>query len=527
MARGVDKVRGQRDDAAPGRRAAPPQPSPAPPPHEAGRRARRRAASPRRRLTAMGWVSVAMALVLVAAVLGAYGYYRYVLSGLRTERINAGPNRPPDTGALNVLLVGSDSRDGDNKKYGAKSQGLGERTDTIMLLHVAPNRDNATVISFPRDTMVMIPECEGRNGATLPGGLRQINSAFNDGGINCTIRTLESLTGINVNHFVKVDFTGFKAIIDAIGGIEICLPKAVDDPQAKLRLGAGKHVVDGEQALGYVRTRYALGDGSDLGRIQRQQVFLTKVAEKVTDGGLLADPGRLNGFLQAAVRAVTVDDRLTVERMLEIGDSIRGLTAKELRGITVPVEPYPPDTARVQLAQPAARDFFEAVRNDVEVTAAPTPGKPATPRIEHGQVRLQILNATGEQGKAGQVADELSTQGFVVTHVGNAAPVATTTIRYAKKDTQDGPAYGDAVAARLSKAKRTPVAGKVRPVSMEAYEPQAGSTAGAQGKRKAGRPDGPVIQLVIGADWPGVRVLSAIPDSLKDKVVDSETNPCL
>ncbi|TMR31317.1 LytR family transcriptional regulator, partial [Nonomuraea zeae] len=284
-------------------------------------------------------MSVGLTVVLVLASLGAYAYYRRIEGGIDRETINVGASRPPETGALNVLLVGSDSREGDNKKYGAKSQGLGERTDTIMLLHISPNRDKATMISFPRDSMVVIPTCEGRNGTVLVGGLRQINSAFNDGGINCTIKTLESLTNIKINHFVKVDFTGFKGIIDAIGGIEICLPKPVNDPKAKLVLGAGKHVVKGEQALGYVRTRYALGDGSDLSRIQRQQIFLTKVMQKVTDGGLLTDPGKLNDFLLAATQAVTLDDKLSLDRMLEIARSVSGMTTKELKGITVPTQP--------------------------------------------------------------------------------------------------------------------------------------------------------------------------------------------
>ncbi|MFI7633449.1 LCP family protein [Nonomuraea sp. NPDC049400] len=464
----------------------------------------------------LGWVSIGLTLVLVAVSLGAYAYYRRLESEIPREDINVGPSRPPETGALNVLLVGSDSREGDNKQYGAKSQGLGERTDTIMLLHISPNRDKATMISFPRDSMVVIPECPSRTGAVLPGGLRQINSAFNDGGINCTIKTLESLTNIKINHFVKVDFTGFKGIVDAIGGIEICLPKPVNDPRSKLVLGAGKHVVNGEQALGYVRTRYALGDGSDLSRIQRQQVFLTKVLDTVTSAGLLTNPVKLNAFLESAVAAVTVDSGLTLERMVEIAKSVKGLTAKELKGVTVPTEPYPQDKNRVQFSQPAAGDFFESVRNDVEVTATPTPGKAAGPKIENKQVRVQVLNGTGERGKALQVADQLAEQGFVIMGVGNAATTATTSIRYAKKDTTDGPAYADAVAARLSKEKKTPVAGKVRPVNTEPYKSPAAQT-----------PDGPIVQLVIGADWPGVRVVSAIPDSLKDKVVDSNTNPCL
>ncbi|MFC7583383.1 LCP family protein [Nonomuraea antimicrobica] len=522
--------RQQEEEAVLGRRVAPPEP---PPPGS-----HKRPSEPRRgRLTPLGWVSLALTLVLVAVSLSGYGYYRYLESLIDRTPIQPGASRPPETGALNVLLVGSDSREGDNKAYGPQSQGLGERTDTIMLLHIAPNRDNATMISFPRDSMVMIPECTGTNGAVLTAGIRQINSAFNDGGINCTIKTLESLTNIKIDHFVKVDFTGFKSIIDAIGGIEICLPKPVNDPQAKLVLDAGEHVVNGEQALGYVRTRYALGDGSDLSRIQRQQVFLTAVLKKVTDGGLLADPGKLDAFLQAAIRAVSVDDGLSLDEMLEIGRSVSGLTAKELKGITVPVEAYPPDKNRVQFAEPAARDFFESVRLDTEITAAPTPGKSTAPKIENEQVRLQVLNATGEVGKASQVADALAAQGFVVAQVGNAAPADTTTIRYAKKDAQDGPAYGDVVAARLSKDKRKPVVGKIKPLNTQPYESTAKPTAtsaatpaesaaGQPAGTSAEPPGGPVIQLVIGKDWPGVRVVSAIPDSLKDKVVDSNTNPC-
>ncbi|WP_260478330.1 LCP family protein [Nonomuraea sp. WAC 01424] len=467
-----------------------------------------------RRVSPMGWVSIALTFVLVAVTLGGYAYWRSLDGNIPRVAVDPGRTRPPETGALNVLLVGSDSREGDNKKYGAKSQGLGERTDTIMMLHISPNRDKATMMSFPRDTMVMIPQCRSRTGAVLAGGLRQINSAFNDGGINCTVATLESLTNIKINHIVKVDFTGFKGIVDALGGIEICLPKAVDDPKAKLQLSAGKHVVSGEQALGYVRTRYTLGDGSDLGRIQRQQVFLNKVLAKVTDGGLLTDPIKLKGFLEAATKAVTLDDDLTLSRMLEIGDSVKGLTAKELKGVTVPVEAYPVDKNRVQLKQPDARNFFEAVRSDVEVTPTTAAVKP---KVANDQVRVQVLNGTAEAGKAALVADELADQGFVVVQVGNAASAATTSIRYAKKDADNGIAYGDAVAARLSKDKRTPEAGKVAPVNPKPYA----------GKAATRTPGGPIIQLVIGADWPGVRVVSAIPDSLKDKVVDSTTNPCM
>lgn len=468
------------------------------------------------------WASSAVAVIVVLAVLVGYFYVRALESGLRREDVTAalGKDRPPETGALNVLLVGSDSRDGDNHKYGATTVGAGERSDTMMLLHISPDRDKATIISFPRDLMVTIPTCNGRNGP-IASGMRQINSAFSDGGIACSMRTVESLTKLRLDHFVKVDFTGFKAIIDALGGIPICLPKPVNDPKAKFVLGAGKHVVKGEQALGYVRTRYTLGDGSDLSRIKRQQIFLTQVAKRVTDGGLLTDPGKLNAFLKAAVNAVMVDKELTLDEMLEVGRSVKGMSLNALKGITVPVTAYTEDKNRVQLAQPAADDLFARLRADMEVSATPPPvvatAKPTAPALTHDQIRVQVLNGSGEPGMAKQVADELAAQGFVVISTGNAAQAAVTQIRYGKRAEQ-GAAAADQVAARLSKDKRTPMAGQIKPTSSEPYQMATPSP----GKAK----DGPLVQLVIGADWPGIRVVSVVPDSMKDKTISSATNPC-
>src|SRR5689334_1708491 len=189
MAQGMDRVRARPGNTVAGSPVAP-----------GSRRSRNDEPRPRRKsLTPLGWVSVGLTGVLVAGTLGGYAYYRSILAGLEQEDIVVDATRPPETGALNVLLVGSDSREGDNKKYGPKSQGLGERTDTIMLLHISPNRDKATMISFPRDSMVQVPQCTGHNGTVIGPGIRQINAAFNDGGINCTIKTLESLTNIKIN----------------------------------------------------------------------------------------------------------------------------------------------------------------------------------------------------------------------------------------------------------------------------------------------------------------------------------------
>ncbi|WP_089210061.1 LCP family protein [Streptosporangium subroseum] len=472
------------------------------------------------RLSVGAWIGIALTGVMVAATLGGYKIYYDLDSSIGRIPVDLGPDRPPETGALNVLVVGSDSRESaENKKYGQTT--LGERTDTIILLHLSPNRDKATLLSFPRDSMVQVPACKHpKTGVTVPAGLKQINAAFNEGGIACTWATIESLTKIRINHFVKVDFSGFKGIVDALGGIDICLPKDVFDQKAKLDLKKGEQTVMGETALAYVRARYALGDGSDTDRIKRQQVFLTQVMKKATSTALLTDLGKLGDFLDAATASVTMDSELSVARLGEIAGSAKSLTEKGLESVTVPWKPYAPKPAQIEWRQPDADRLFAAIRSDTEVLPTAAPNAPAKPAIKNEQVRVQVFNGTDTDGRAREAADGLAEQGFVVTHVGGARPatgnVPVTTLRYAKNDTE-GTAYGDVVAARLSGDKRVPVAGKVKPLSVEAYVPA---------KPVAEAPTGPIIQLVIGADWPGVRVLNKIPVSLKDQVIDSNTNPC-
>src|SRR4051812_33742223 len=228
----------------------------------------------------LGWVAIGLAVVLVGTSLVAYGAYRKLQGNISHEDVSdqLGAHRPPKLNqALNVLLIGSDQRNGANAKYG---KAVGERSDTIILLHFSPGGKKAMGISFPRDSMVQIPSCRSRTGSTIPAHLGMINESFNNGGPGCTWRTIESLTRIRIDHFAKVDFSGFKRVVDALGGVEICLPQRVDDKDSKLPLSGGRHVVRGDQALAYVRNRHGLGDGSDLGRIQRQQRFLGAVVKK-------------------------------------------------------------------------------------------------------------------------------------------------------------------------------------------------------------------------------------------------------
>ncbi|GGK58685.1 hypothetical protein Ppa06_17300 [Planomonospora parontospora subsp. parontospora] len=478
-----------------------------------------------RRIGAGGWASIGLTGLLVLGTLGGYKVYRDTFGGISTVDVNKklGENRPVNaTGALNVLLVGSDTREGDNLKYGQKMLNAGKRTDTIILMHISPNRDKATLVSFPRDSMVDMPACEGDSGNQVAARHAMINTAYNDGGITCTIAAIESLTDIRIDHFVEVDFTGFKNIVDALGGIRVCLKTPVDSKKAKLTLPAGWSNLNGEKALGYVRLR-DYGDNSDIQRIKRQQVFLTQVVKKATSSELLTDVGKLTGFISEATKSVKMDPELADDQqaLIDIAMSAKALTASGVKFITVPWGADPADKNRVVWRQPAASELFESIKNDTEVTPTASPTASAKPAVKHEQVRVQVLNGTDKPGLASEVAGKLAAQGFVVTQVGNARPatgnVPNTSVRYAKKDTAEGPAYADALAARLSGEKLPATAGKVKPISADKYSPATAITQS---------PTGPVVQLVIGDDWKGVRVPTKIPDSLKDQVVDTKTNPC-
>ncbi len=471
-----------------------------------------------------GWISVVLTCVLVIGTLTAYKVYRSTIGlinrGASTDDLDK--NRPVnETGAINVLLVGSDTRAGDNKKYGQHLVNDGERTDTIMLLHVSPNRDAATLLSFPRDSMVMIPACYSRSRTLIPAHLGMINSAFSDGGMICTRRTIESLTGIRVHHYVKVDFTGFKSIVNALGGIEICLPQAVNDKKAKLTLPAGKQTVRGEAALGYVRLRYGLGDGSDISRIKRQQVFISQVVKKATSSALLTDVGKLQNFIAAAAKSVTMDDALNTEELIKIAQSASKLSAKGFKATTVPWEPYTADKNRVQWKQPAAGNLFRAIANDTEVapTASASPAaSPSGPVVtKPQQVKVQVFNGTNVSGRAKEVAEELAGLGFNVVGIGDARkPDGTDQPKTMVRYTGQGWNYSKILVGKLVNPI-SPETGKAASGPVTPFTPSSPPPDAPTGKVR-----GPIIQLVVGADWKGVRV----PLPVGDNAVTAETNIC-
>ncbi|MGW6916964.1 LCP family protein [Kitasatospora sp. NPDC054939] len=321
----------------------------------------------------------AVAFLLLAGGVLLYAAYRKLDGNIRTDdttdRLLAQleADRPSRTaaarGAENILLIGSDDRTGANAAYGEVG---GRRSDTTILLHLAAGRRRATAVSIPRDVMVTVPVCERPDGTRTAPRLMQFNAAFEAGGPSCAIRTVEQLSGIRIDHYVIVDFTGFKTMVDAVGGVEVCVPKAIHDKDARLDLPAGRQTLDGEQALGYVRARESLGDGSDTQRMGRQQQFLAALVRKVQSQGVLFNPTKLWPLLDAATSAVQADAGLSsLGELYDLTQELRGIPPQDVALLTAPRRPYRYDSDRDEFVQPQTDALFTALREDRPVTVRP------------------------------------------------------------------------------------------------------------------------------------------------------------
>ncbi|MFD7133647.1 LCP family protein [Streptomyces sp. NPDC059894] len=272
--------------------------------------------------------------------------------------------------ARNILLIGSDTRSGTGNRAYGRDSGT-ERSDTTILLHLAAGRRGATAVSLPRDLMVDVPACRRPDGSRTEPMFAMFNYAFQAGGSACTIRTVEKLTGIRIDHHVVVDFSGFKEMVDAVDGVEVCLREPVRDKAAKLRLPAGRVTLDGEQALGYVRARKSLGNGSDTDRMDRQQRFLGALVNKVRSDDVLLNPAKLYPVLDAATSALTTDPELASLRGLyRLVRGLRDIPADRVRFLTVPRESYVYNANRDQLVEPEAERLFGLLRADAPVRVA-------------------------------------------------------------------------------------------------------------------------------------------------------------
>ncbi|WAX77910.1 LCP family protein [Streptomyces sp. KMM 9044] len=327
-----------------------------------------------------GMKVVAWTAALVAVLGGAgLGYVYATLDGnLRSVDIDRilGADRPEkaDDGSENILVLGSDTRSGGNGKLGGGTDDGTARSDTAMIVHVHEGRDEASVVSVPRDTLVDRPECTGAEGGRHPAadGV-MFNSAYATGGAACAVKTVESMTGLRMDHYLEIDFSGFRELVDELGGVEITTTEDIDDPDSHLHLAAGTHRLDGAQALGLVRTRHGVGDGSDLGRIQLQQAFVRALAQQVDGVGLLTDPGKLHGIADTATRALTTDTGLgSVNSLMSFAGGLRDIDPAGLHMVTMPVRYDPADPNRLVPEPRKARLVWDALRNDEPIPGAAT-----------------------------------------------------------------------------------------------------------------------------------------------------------
>ncbi|MFJ6070072.1 LCP family protein [Streptomyces sp. NPDC093065] len=278
---------------------------------------------------------------------------------------SASPSASPvPTGALNLLVLGSDSRSGEeNQELGGGDSG-GARSDTAMVVHLDAGRTAATVVSIPRDTLVERPSCPlPSGGTTREASGAMFNTAYELGGPVCAVKTVESLTGVRMDHYVEVDFSGFADLVDALGGVTVTTDVDIDDDKSHLRLDAGTHHLDGTEALGLARTRYGLEGGSDLARIELQHKLVKALLEQISATDLLTDPARLYQVADALTGSLTTDTGLdSLGELVNLGRSLGGLEADEVRTLTMPVRPAPSDPNRVVADEPGAADLWESLR---------------------------------------------------------------------------------------------------------------------------------------------------------------------
>ncbi|MFE7193092.1 LCP family protein [Kitasatospora sp. NPDC057541] len=340
---------------------------------------------PSRRRKLLRAVACAVAALTVLGA-GAAGYAYLRLDGnLKSVDIDArlGTARPAAAvdGSFNVLVLGSDSRSGNNAGLAGGDTGGTARSDTAMVLHVNQDHSRADVVSIPRDTLVPRPECTDGKGKAVPAAKRAMfNSAYESGGAACAVKTVEQLSGLRMDHYVEVDFDGFARLVDAIGGATVTTTVAIHDKDSGLDLPAGEHHLDGRQALAFVRTRHGVGDGSDLGRIELQKQMVRSLLQQAGGIGLLTNPVKLWSVGDTLTRSITTDSALaSVNSLVALAQELKGIGPDQLSMVTLPVEPAPTDRDRVVQQQPQADQLWAALKADAPVPRAVVAGQPQNP----------------------------------------------------------------------------------------------------------------------------------------------------
>lgn len=437
-----------------------------------------------------------MATALSVTVLAAGGIGHAVVTGLNTGITRVDPfkdmkNRPQAGHGMNVLVVGTDGRDRITAEEKEKYRLGGAPchcTDTVMLVHISEDRDRASVVSLPRDSYAEMPEhTDLTSGEKHQAHPVKLNAAYAEGGPGLTVRTVESMTGVKIDHYLEVDFTSFMRTVDAVGGVQICTARPVKDPYTGLDLKAGTHELDGGQALQYVRSRHIDG-AADIGRMQRQQRFLAALVERISSGGVLFNPVRFREVATALLSSVRADEDFGTDQLFALAKAMRGFTPASSEFVSVPIGdmsfPVKGIGSTVKWDAAKAQKLFQALREDRPLTPAKPASSDKAPRdvvvdVAPRTVRVQVYNGTRTDGLGRKVDDALRGTGFDTTRTPMTAP------------------------------------GKDRARTVVEYDPRwdrsaktlAAALPGAELKPVAGR--GGTLRVTVGADYKGVRAVRA------------------
>ena len=435
--------------------AKPPDRSPKPAEPGGPQRPRRS----RKRIAA--WIAGGLAVVLVIGAVTSWAAISHFLGNIKKIDVFCHNCTRPSGGAegdLNILLVGSDSREG---LTAAQQRSLhvghdpGQRSDTMILLHIPRGGGKAILVSLPRDSYVTIPAHKDAAGRNVPAAHNKLNASYSIGGPKLTVETIEANTHVRIDHYVEINFLGFVKMVNALGGVSVCTPKAIYDPVrydpstgghvgSGLQLPAGKSHVNGATALAYVRAR-EFDPSADIGRIQRQQRFMSALVQKAESTGTLLNPFKLVSFLDAVTGSLRTDPGFGASQIERLAKKLHNMSPTHVELLTVPLA-----TANgraliggsyssvVEWDPVLAPQLFNDLSADRPVDAADQ-GKAAKVTIPPSSVSVDVRNATSTQGLAAGVAAQLSGIGFNIHGTGNAPPGSdprTTVVRY-------GPARAD------------------------------------------------------------------------------------
>jgi LCP family protein required for cell wall assembly len=349
------------------------------------------------------WTALGLAVVVVLAGATVFFVARHIEGGIHVAAADPkGPPPPkPVANAENFLLIGSDSRAGANGAGTGGSDVPGQRSDTTLILHISAGGNHATLVSIPRDSYVSIPSCNLPHGKHSQPLTAKFNAAFSEGGASCTITTIQHLTDIRIDHYAVVNFVGFEHIVEALGGVRMCVAQPLNDPKrtdpatgqpigSGLKLPAGKSVeINGGQALDLMRARYGIGDGSDIDRIKRQQQFVGAMIRKVTSGGLLLDPIKLTKVLSAVAHSLTTDG-FGFSTMRQLASALHNVGSGGVQLLTVPLNPAPSSdvpSADVQWDPVKAPLLWKAILHDRPI--------PSTSTTAHKSIHARTASQEG------------------------------------------------------------------------------------------------------------------------------------